>query len=92
MPHVRVHCMIHGRVQGVYFRASTQEQALRLGLTGWVRNTSDDTVELVAEGDQIPLQRLVDWCQHGPSGAHVMRVDTAWEAPAGDLGPFAISF
>ncbi len=92
MPHVRVHCMIHGRVQGVYFRASTQEQALRLGLTGWVRNTSDGIVELVAEGDQIPLQRLVDWCQHGPSGAHVTRVDTTWEAPAGDLEPFAISF
>ncbi len=92
MPHVRVHCMIHGRVQGVYFRASTQEQALRLGLMGWVRNTSDGIVELVAEGDQIPLQRLVDWCQHGPSGAHVTRVDTTWEAPAGDLEPFAISF
>jgi acylphosphatase len=88
----RVHGIVHGRVQGVAFRANTQHQARRLGLTGWVRNCHDDTVEFVAEGEQDRVQQLVAWCQHGPPGARVTRLELDWEAPGGNLQGFEIRY
>jgi acylphosphatase len=90
MAQARVHCIVHGRVQGVSFRANTQHQARRLALTGWVRNCSDGTVEFVAEGERAQVQQLVTWCQHGPPGARVTRLEVEWEAPGETLEPFAI--
>ena len=92
MSDARVHCMVHGRVQGVYFRAATRQQARRLELRGWVRNCSDGTVELLAQGEQSGVQKLVDWCQHGPPGARVTRVEVHCQEPAGGLESFEIRY
>ena len=78
---VRVHVTIHGRVQGVYFRASTVYQAQNLGLTGWVRNCLDGSVEATAEGTREKLDELIAWCKKGPNGARVTNVEVNW-APA----------
>jgi acylphosphatase len=67
----RVHLRIHGRVQGVAFRAYAIEEALRLGVKGWVRNCPDGSVELIAEGNRKKVEELVSWCRHGPPSARV---------------------
>lgn len=79
------HLTIHGLVQGVYYRASTVEQARRLGLTGWVRNRQDGTVEALAAGPATAVQALVDWAQRGPERARVERVEVQDVAPPADL-------
>ncbi|MDP6476716.1 MAG: acylphosphatase, partial [Nitrospinaceae bacterium] len=61
-----VHIIVHGRVQGVFFRASTQTRALELSLVGWVRNLPDSSVEIHAEGDRENLELLIEWCRQGP--------------------------
>ena len=66
---------VHGKVQGVFFRASTLREAVGLGLNGWVKNQPDGTVLIAAEGDPQSLDRLLAWCQHGPEFAHVSKVD-----------------
>ncbi len=76
-----VHIMVHGRVQGVFFRASTQTRALELSLVGWVRNLPDSWVEIHAEGDQGNLELLIEWCRQGPPSAKVTRVDLDWITP-----------
>lgn len=58
----RVRLRIKGRVQGVFFRASAKESAMNLGITGWVKNQPDGTVETVAEGEQEALDRFIEWC------------------------------
>ena len=88
----RVHAIIHGRVQGVFFRASTQEKAIELGLTGWVRNIADGKVELLAEGEKEKLEKLIDWCRIGPKHAQVMDVETRWEPYAGQYKEFTINY
>ena len=70
-----VHLKIHGLVQGVFFRQSTMEKAIELGLKGWVRNCADGTVEAEAEGEEEALIRLIEWCHDGPQRASVDRVD-----------------
>lgn len=69
-----VHCIVSGRVQGVFYRALTQERALRLGLRGWVRNLPDGRVELVACGGESELKQLQDWLWKGPQQAQVSEV------------------
>lgn len=86
----RVHGFISGYVQGVFFRATMQEEALRLGVSGWVRNLPDGRVEFVAEGPLEAVDRLVQWAHRGPPGARVTRVDIAEEPPTGEEGPFEI--
>lgn len=75
------HCIIHGKVQGVWFRAWTADMARELGLTGWVRNLPDGGVEAVAQGDRQALERFVERLHDGPPLARVTRVDTAWREP-----------
>ncbi len=67
-------CVACGRVQGVYFRAHTQRQARRLGVTGWVRNTSEGTVEVLACGPAHRLRELQAWLRHGPELARVVKL------------------
>lgn len=67
--------LVGGRVQGVFFRASTREQALRLGLRGHARNLDDGDVEVIAAGDAQALDRLEAWLRTGPPKAHVTRVE-----------------
>ena len=69
-----VRLTITGRVQGVWFRASARDEALRLGLVGTVKNVSSGGVEIVASGDEAQLQRLIAWAHKGPPMANVMNV------------------
>ncbi len=71
------HLIITGQVQGVFFRATTQEMAQSLGLTGWVKNTNEGAVEIHAEGSEDALQQLEEWCQHGPPAARVEKMTAA---------------
>ena len=86
----RIHLHIYGRVQGVYFRVSSQKKAAQLGLVGWVRNCADGHVELVAEGADEGLKQLIDWCQEGPELANVVRIDELWESATEALVGFDI--
>ena len=79
----RARVRVHGRVQGVFFRAETRDRARSLGLGGWVRNCPDGTVEAVFEGERERVESMVGWCGRGPSGARVDGVDVAWEDPEG---------
>ena len=88
--HVRVHLIITGRVQGVFFRASTVAQAQRLGLAGWVANALDGSVEVVAEGARARIEELIAWCRRGPSGAQVTNVEIRWEASRREFASFSI--
>lgn len=87
----RIHGVVRGRVQGVSYRASMQREAQRLGLTGWVRNLPDDTVEFVAEGEAARIDELIAWARRGPRMAVVTGLDLAWETPAGRFEPFRIT-
>jgi acylphosphatase len=87
----QVHMNVRGRVQGVYFRASTQREAKRLGLTGWVKNRPDGSVEICAEGEEEGLKELIAWAQKGPTSARVERVDVRWRGYGGDFHDFRIT-
>ena len=82
----RAHVIVRGRVQGVFFRAETRSEALSLGLSGWVRNLADGSVEAVFEGERSSVERAVEWCAHGPAGASVDWMDGSWEEPLGEKG------
>lgn len=69
-----LHIIVKGRVQGVYFRAYTQKQAVKLNISGFVRNLGDGDVEIVASGDPDALRKLVSWCHKGPVLAKVSHV------------------
>ncbi len=71
--------VVHGRVQGVFYRASTRAKAKELGLTGWVRNLpGGKAVEVTAEGEKTDLEKLSRWLKEGPPGAIVERVEINW--------------
>jgi len=80
----RLEAVIEGRVQGVFYRASTETVARRLGLRGWVRNRDDGAVELAAEGDEAALGQLLEWCRRGPAGARVTAVHETWGEVRGE--------
>ena len=82
--------IVRGRVQGVYFRASTQREARRLGLSGWVKNRPDGALEILAEGEETSIRELFGWAQKGPSAARVERVDSRWRSFTGDFADFRI--
>lgn len=82
--------VVRGRVQAVYFRASTQREARRLGLSGWVSNRADGGLEIVAEGEEASIRELYSWTQKGPSAARVDRVETRWRSFTGEYPDFRI--
>jgi acylphosphatase len=84
---IRRRVIVHGFVQGVFFRDSVRRRALNAGVTGWVRNNGDGTVEAVFEGAPEGVERLVAFCHDGPRGARVERVETVAEEPEG-VGAF----
>jgi len=86
----QVHLHVKGRVQGVSFRASTQREAKRLGLCGWVKNRADGGVEILAEGEEDGLKELTAWAHMGPSAARVERVEVHWRGFQGDFPDFRI--
>lgn len=89
--HVRAHVLISGRVQGVCFRAYTVDEAAAVGVTGWVRNTSDGGVEAVFEGNRSAVEAIVAWCRKGPPAARVSNVEVVWGEPQGEQG-FGIKY
>ncbi len=92
IPEKRVHALISGRVQGVWYRASTRQEAIRLGLSGWVKNLPDGRVELVAEGPAQAVDALIKWCHKGPPYAAVDKVDVEEQAPTGKYDDFDLRF
>jgi len=77
---------VYGRVQGVWFRGSTERRARALGLAGWVRNRADGSVEAVFEGSQSAVDAALAFCREGPRGARVERVEVSEEEPEGLAG------
>jgi acylphosphatase len=89
---VRVHVYVSGGVQGVFFRGETQDEAIKQGVTGWVRNLRDGRVEAVFEGEKENVERLVEFCRHGPPGAKVTRVDASHEDYTGEFRDFQVRY
>ncbi len=83
--YLRAHLVIHGLVQGVYFRASTRDEAVALGVGGWVRNLPDGSVEALFEGEKKKVEQMVAWCYKGPAGAQVIKVDLTWQTYKGEF-------
>jgi acylphosphatase len=81
---VRVHAVVSGRVQGVWYRESCRREAERLGVGGWVRNRPDGGVEIEAEGPRPAVDALLTWATHGPPRAIVDRVAVDDRAPQGE--------
>ena len=78
--------VVHGNVQGVFFRDSCRSEASSHGVAGWVTNRQDGAVEAVFEGDPAAVSAMVDWCSRGPGGADVESVDESFEEPEGLSG------
>ena len=87
---IRAHAIIHGRVQGVFFRAETQRTAQKYGVFGWVRNKADGTVEAIFEGEENKVISILEWCRQGPPSALVGKTDVNWETYSGEFKNFRI--
>jgi len=83
---VRCRAIVSGRVQGVFFRDTCERIATGLGVSGWVRNRPDGTVEVVAEGERAAVDELLTWCGNGPPRARVDRIEIADEPVAAEQG------
>jgi acylphosphatase len=87
---VRVHIWVKGRVQNVGFRAHVEYSARQFGVTGWVRNVGEDTVEAIAEGEREKLDFFVAATKAGPRGGRVDETKIEWENPTGEFAKFGI--
>lgn len=92
MDKMRAHIIIEGMVQGVWYRAFTRDTASSLGLTGWVRNLPDSRVEAVFEGSRQDIEKAIQDCHHGPSGARVTNISASWEAFTAEFSNFEIRY
>lgn len=81
---VRAHIHVSGRVQGVFYRATCAEEAVRRSLAGWVQNLPDGRVEAVFEGERSVVEEMIRWCGQGPPGAAVSGIEAAWEPTRGE--------
>ena len=88
----RLTAIIHGRVQGVAFRAYTQREAARLKVTGWVVNLPNGTVKVVAEGPDVALKQLEQWLHRGSPAARVVQVDVEWSDATGEFRRFGVQY
>jgi len=88
-----LHAIVHGRVQGVFFRAYVQNRADVLRLTGYVRNLTDTTaVEVKVEGERYKLEKLLQNLHQGPPGARVEKVETSWGDYLGEFSIFSVKY
>ena len=92
MEKVRAHVIIEGRVQGVFFRGCTQDEARLRKVTGWVKNRYDGKVEAVFEGEKNAVHALIDWCYTGSPHASVKTVEIQWEDYQGEFSSFSITY
>jgi acylphosphatase len=88
----RVHIMISGLVQGVFFRHYTRKNAIQFGLTGWVKNRPDGKVEAVFEGEEQTIALMIDWCRNGPPSARISDIDITLEEPTNTFPDFRIIY
>ena len=88
----RLHLIIKGRVQGVFFRVSTKKKANYLNLSGWVKNLANGDVEVVAEGEKEKLQELLKWTWQGPPSARVDDIEASWEEYKEEFDTFSIRY
>ena len=88
----RLHVLIKGRVQGVFFRAATRDEARAWDLAGWVRNLADGRVEALFEGERPALEKMLAWCRQGPPYAYVDHVEVDWHPHLGDLLDFRMVY
>lgn len=88
----RISLAVTGRVQGVCYRMCAGEEAFRLGLVGWVRNTPGGGVEIVAEGEETKLGAFIKWCRSGPPDARVGNVNIEWSDASGEFKTFAVRY
>ncbi|MGD9047997.1 MAG: acylphosphatase [Anaerolineae bacterium] len=88
----RLEAVVQGRVQGVSFRFYTQRRAMELGLTGYVRNRWDGTVQVIAEGQQAELEDLLAFLRVGPRAALVTEVNIRWTAPSSEFERFEVRY
>ena len=86
----RCHIVVHGRVQGVFYRAFAHENARMLELVGYARNLSDGSVEVVAEGDEGKIKELIEKLRHGHSASRVEKLDTEWSEARNEFKWFTI--
>ena len=92
MEKVRAHVMISGRVQGVFFRAYTEQAARERGILGWVMNTRDGRVEAVLEGEQQQVEDMIRWCHQGSPHSRVSGVKVDWEDYTGEFRDFSVRY
>ena len=88
----RLEMRIHGRVQGVFFRAETRRAARAFGVVGMVRNEPDGAVHVIAEGPESVLRQLKTFCHKGPPSAIVHDVEESWQKPTGSFHEFEITY
>ncbi len=89
---VRANVVISGKVQGVFFRMETLEEARKTGVSGWVKNKQDGTVEAVFEGEKALVDSVIQWCRQGPPVSRVDNVDIEWEPYTGKFTGFSIRY
>lgn len=89
---LRARAIIEGRVQGVFYRASTRDQARRLGVNGWVRNLPNGDVEALFEGEKGAVTQMLAWCYQGPPYAAVHKVNVSYEPFLGDQEGFRVVY
>ncbi|MHA1580763.1 MAG: acylphosphatase [Candidatus Freyarchaeota archaeon] len=89
---VRAHVYVSGRVQGVFFRSYTKDEADSRGVTGWVRNLSDGRVEAVFEGEKEKVEEMIQFCKRGPPAARVSGVEVTFEDYTGEFKKFSIRY
>jgi len=87
----RIHVLVYGKVQGVFFRSSAKDKAEELGISGWIRNLTDGRVEAVFEGEKEGVDKIVEWCRKGPEHARVTSVEVYVEEYKGELKGFFFS-
>jgi len=88
----QVRVIFSGRVQGVWFRAFTREKAIEAGITGWVKNLPDGSVEALFEGDEETLKNVIEKCRQGPPSARVESIEVTWAQATGAFDTFEIRY
>ncbi len=88
----RAHLVIEGKVQGVFYRASAKEKADSLGLGGYIRNLTNGSVEVIAEGKHEDINQLIEWCLTGPANARVTDIKITFSPPIGEFNNFHIQY
>jgi acylphosphatase len=89
---IRAHLFIQGKVQGVYFRQNTMIVSTRYGVTGWVRNLKDGRVEVILEGCEMDVGKVIEWCRVGPAKATVNHIVIEYQSYIGEFQEFKVIY